>query len=318
MKRTTWALALVVAGALSSVALAGFGKLSDWSAATRVEARPGTDPSFNGPALDGCPFISRDGLSFYMASNRPGGLGGIDIWVAKRAAQNDPWGAPSNVGAPVNSIADDFCPTLGSDGRHFYFVSKRDGGCGGADMYSAIRADTGFSAVANLGCQVNSAADEASPMPLRERNDRVMYFSSTRPGGFTAEAVGALVGDSDLYVSVWDGAAYAPPTLVTGANSPAEDGQPNIRRDGLELFFYSTRPGTLGLADIYAATRHAKARRWSKPVNLGPNVNSAAAETRPSLSWDATTLYFGSTRPGGEGSTDHYMTTRERLRDKRR
>jgi hypothetical protein len=43
-------------------------------------------------------------------------------------------------------------------------------------------------------------------------------------------------------------------------------------------------------------------------------VNSAAgAETRPSLSWDGTTLYFGSTRPGGEGSTDHYVTTRDRL-----
>jgi hypothetical protein len=46
---------------------------------------------------------------------------------------------------------------------------------------------------------------------------------------------------------------------------------------------------------------------------LGPDVNSAVAETRPSLSWDATTLYFGSTKPGGEGSSDHYVTTRERL-----
>jgi hypothetical protein len=45
------------------------------------------------------------------------------------------------------------------------------------------------------------------------------------------------------------------------------------------------------------------------------DVNSSASETRPSLSWDGTTLYFGSTRTGGgaEGDADHYVTTRERL-----
>ena len=43
-----------------------------------------------------------------------------------------------------------------------------------------------------------------------------------------------------------------------------------------------------------------------------PNVNSTqGAETRPSLSWDGTALYLGSTRPGGEGMSDHYLTTRE-------
>jgi Tol biopolymer transport system component len=101
--------------------------------------------------------------------------------------------------------------------------------------------------------------------------------------------------------------------LLPGANSAAEDGQPNVRRDGLELFFFSTRSGTLGMADIYAATRSSASDPWSAPVNLGADVNSAAAETRPSLSWDGTTLYFGSTRSGGEGSSDHYVTTRERL-----
>jgi len=45
----------------------------------------------------------------------------------------------------------------------------------------------------------------------------------------------------------------------------------------------------------------------------GASVNSAAGdETRPSLSWDATTLYFGSNRPGGEGASDIFVTTRQR------
>jgi hypothetical protein len=52
---------------------------------------------------------------------------------------------------------------------------------------------------------------------------------------------------------------------------------------------------------------------WSTPVNLGPSVNTAASETRPSLSWDGTALYFGSNRAGGDGDSDHYVTTRERI-----
>lgn len=276
---------------------------SDWTAATRVELIPGTDPTFNTPDLDGCPFISRDGKMFFMASNRPGGLGGIDIWVATRANVNDPWGAPVNVGAPVNSAANDFCPTLASDGERFFFVSTRAGGCGGADMYVTRRLGSGvFEQPQNLGCEVNSAADEASPFPVAESETRsVLYFSSTRPGGFAPDTAGALIGDSDLYMSEIRGTAFGPPELVPGANSSAEDGQPNVRRDVRELFFFSTRSGTLGLADIYIARRNSVTESWLDPVNAGPNVNSAAAETRPSLSWDGTTLYFGSTRPGEKG-----------------
>lgn len=83
------------------------------------------------------------------------------------------------------------------------------------------------------------------------------------------------------------------------------------RRDGLEIFFFSTRPGGFGAADIYSATRTSDS--WSVPGNLGANVNTAAGETRPSVSWDGTSLVFGSTRPGGEGSTDIYITTRQPL-----
>jgi hypothetical protein len=167
---------------------------------------------------------------------------------------------------------------------------------------------------ANVGCDVNSAADEASPFPLPEPGrGKVLYFSSVRPGGFAADAPGAAIGDSDLYVSERGDGAYGPAALVPGVNTAFEDGQPNLRRDGREIFFFSNRPGTLGMADIYAASRASVFEPWSAPVNLGAGVNSPdGAETRPSLSWDGTTLYFGSTRAGGDGSADHYVTTRPR------
>jgi Tol biopolymer transport system component len=301
MKRSVLAVGLVTLAAVaaSMAALASAGEFSSWTTAVRVESIPGTDPSFNGAALDGCPFVSRDGKRFYMASNRLGGLGGIDIWVASRDSVDEPWGAPENVGAPVNSAANDFCPTIARDGHLFYFVSNRAGGCGGDDIYTTRLRPGGWDPVANLGCDVNSAANEASPMPLPERaTGPVLYFSSTRSG------------NSDLYESASHGGAFGAASAVAELNTGAQDGQPNLRRDGLEIFFFSSRAGN---NDIYSATRASVSEPWSTPVNLGPSVNSSASETRPSLSWDGTTLYFGSTRAGGDGDSDHYVTTRERL-----
>jgi Tol biopolymer transport system component len=303
MKTARWGLAIVaISLAMSSLtAYAASGDYSAWSQAVRVESIPGTHPDFNGAALDGCPFVSRDGKTFFMASTRAGGLGGIDIWVSQRASAEDPWGAPVNVGAPVNSSANDFCPTLSRDGHLFYFVSNRAGGCGGDDIYTTRLRPDGWDPVANLGCEVNSAANEASPFPLPESSEGpVLYFSSTR------------AGTSDLYRGESHGNVFGPAAPVSELNSPtAQDGHPNVRRDGLEIFFFSTRPGTLGAQDIYSATRASTSDPWSAPVNLGALVNSSAADTRPSLSWDGTTLYFGSTRAGGEGDSDHYVTTRE-------
>jgi hypothetical protein len=305
----TLCLVIVTATALAFATSAAAADDLGWSPAIDVEQLPGTDPSFNTPSLDGCPFISRDGKSLYMASDRPGGLGGIDIWVSSRKRVDDPWGAPVNAGAPVNSPDNDFCPTLARDGHRFFFVSNRPGGCGGADIYvTRLRKPSGFDEPRNLGCDVNSGVDEASPFPLPHRGTGpVLYFSSTRPGGFFAEPPGATVGDSDIYFSESHGGVFSSPELAPGVNTADQDGHPNVRRDGLELFFFSNRPGGSGMADIYAATRASASDSWQTPVNLGPNVNSLFAETRPSLSWDGTTLYFGSTRAG---SSDIYVTTR--------
>jgi len=283
-----------------------------WSTALSVEAIAGTHADFNSPSLDGCPFVSSDGKAFFMASTRPGGLGGIDIWMVQRAGSDDPWGEPVNVGAPVNTEFNDFCPTLAHNGEDFFFVSNRDGGCGGADIYqSRLRSDGTFEDPENLGCEVNSSADEHSPFPLpREDAGPTLYFSSFRVGGYSPDSVGAVAGDADVYMSEWEGDAFGAPALVPGVNSDATDGQPNVRRDGREIFFYSTRPGGAGGPDIWSATRERPSDVWSEPVNLGAAVNSPAGESRPSLSWDGRTLYFGSGRPGGDGDSDIYRTMR--------
>lgn len=297
-----------------------------WGPAQNIElAVSGTSSAFNTQFLEGCPFNSRDGRTFFMASNRSGGQGGIDIWISTRESADGPWSEPVNAGPTLNTASNDFCPTLARDGHTFYFASNRPGGCGGDDLYTTrlhgdiekltqdlvvAPGEAWFEPPVNLGCSINSAANEAGPFPLEQPGaGPILYFSSTRAGGASAEAQGAVSGDADLYQAEWQGNGFLAPTLVPGVDTPWEEGQPNVSRDALEIFFYSNRPGTLGGNDIYSATRASAMDAFDTPFNLGPNVNGPAAETRPSLSWDGRTLYFGSTRPG-EGSSDIYVTTR--------
>jgi WD40-like Beta Propeller Repeat len=250
---------------------------------------PGTNPELNTPSLDGCPFASPDGLSLYIASDRPGGLGGIDIWVTRRERRDDPWGAPQNLGAPINSAADDFCPSP-TRGPLFLFVSTRPGGCGGSDIYVTRSVRGMWSEPENLGCAVNSAAGEAGPVLRHHR----LYFSSTRPGGFAPDP--GTPGDADIYVASRTGRArFANPVLAPGLNSAANDARPHLRWDGREIVFDSDRPGGFGGPDVWSSTRTSTHAPWSAPANLGPSVNSAGAETRPSFADRGLTLYFGST-----------------------
>src|SRR2546427_9379370 len=106
---------------------------SDWSAPVNL------GPVVNSASNDQHPSISKDGLSLYFVSNRPGGFGGNDIWVTQRATVDDPWGPPHNLGPAINTSSSDFAPDLTIDGHHLYMNSDRPGGCGGYGLYVARR-----------------------------------------------------------------------------------------------------------------------------------------------------------------------------------
>ena len=193
---------VMVVTTLSAPSGANGSDLGPWSTATRVEDSPGTDPAFNGPSLDGCPFISPDSKSFYMASNRPGGLGGIDIWVSTPTDANAPWGAPVNLGPEINSSANDFCPTMALDGRTFFFVSNRPGFCGSDDIFVSRRRAGGWDEPVNLGCDVaggpNSSASEAGPFPIWEPHAGAWPSTSRAhvPAPATSTAPSSIAGRS--------------------------------------------------------------------------------------------------------------------------
>ena len=84
--------------------------------------------------------------------------------------------------------------------------------------------------------------------------------------------------------------------------------------DGLEFYFDSDRPGGQGW-DIWVVKRASKDDEWGEPENLGSMVNSSGEDGFASISANGLSLYFYSNRPGGNGSYDLYMTTRETKTD---
>ena len=301
--------ALGIAAALI-VAAAAVAATHAWSTAQKIDEVGGNSSEINTPSVDGCPIQAPDGLSLYFASNRPGGQGGLDIWLATRTSTSAPWGAPHNLGEPVNSTADDFCPTpVGKGGLFFVSREPMPGACGQGDIYFTHRTADGWAEPERLLCAPagpNSELDEQGPSWVdasgTRRGKKLLYFSRS---SITPSVAG------EIYVSErQNGARFGPATPVTELNdATANDIQPNVRADGLEVVFSSNRTGTLGAQDIWAATRPSLSDHWSAPVNLGSAVNTSAAETRPSLSEDGKQLLFGRL-PGPEGGSDIYVTTR--------
>jgi hypothetical protein len=304
-----WPAAAVLVQMFLLSGLAEAQQFGAWQPAVSVDADADRATGVNTFANDGCPIEAPDAHMLFMASTRPGTLGGNDIWVSFRASENHPWGEPVNVGAPVNSTAQDFCPTP-LPGNQLLFVSTRANNCGGAGAnpdiyYTRLHPAHGWITPEPLPCTVNSGAEEFSPSLVESGGTWMLFFSSSRDDAPRHR----------IYVSVLqpDG-TWGAATPVVELNSPgASDARPNVRKDGLEIVFDSTRDG--GLPQIYTATRPSISSAWSPPVPLGPNVNSFSfAQTRASLSWDGTLLYFGSTRANQAGdvpgSADVFVATR--------
>ncbi|MBN1973916.1 MAG: PD40 domain-containing protein [Sedimentisphaerales bacterium] len=256
-------------------------------------------PNINSTASDGFPVISPDGCTMYFTSNRPGGYGKDDIYVATRESKDDEWGPAVNLGPSVNDADYDDVYSISSDGLSLYLYSDRSGGYGGSDLYVTTRATTSspWGTPVNLGATVNSASNDYQPNISHDGLS--MYFSSNRSGGY---------GGLDLWVttrattsSPWS----TPVNLGAIINSSSGEYAPSISSHGLSLFFASTRPGGFGVDDdIWMTTRNSESNPWSPPVNLGPKINTPGRDGSPNISADGHTLYFISAGHGGYGYND--------------
>ena len=279
---------------------ADVGKYSEWMEVRNlgdVVNSPGPPPG----GEDVTPFLSRDGLSLYFVSTRPGGYGDLDLYVSTRESRTADWGPPQNLGPNVNSADRAYWPTLSPDGHRLYFAVTPvvPGGYGDFDLYVSRRHDKkddlGWEPAMPVA-ELNTAGFHDVSLVFFEEDDSgdlMGYFASARPTG-----PDDVLYDENLYVTrLQEDGTFAPPTLVPGLNTDDySERLATVRRDGLEVFFSRALP-TEQVGLIVSATRESQTDAWSEPVAVPYPVNDGiSANMGPRLSFDGTELYFASSR----------------------
>jgi Tol biopolymer transport system component len=270
---------------------------NDWAPVTNIS-------SINTDRIDGCGTISPDGLELWFTSNRLGSLGATDIYVASRTSAEAPWGDARNVGAPINSSAPEACPTMTRGGR-LYFTSQRPPDAAG-DLYVIRRTPQGWGTLERLGANVNrpGSIEESATVFEDGNGDEVMLFSSNRGGR------------NRIYQSVNGG----PADLVRGGvnTETAADARPTVSKDGLEIFFDSTRWSPPNV-DLATARRSSTSDDWGTAERLSfssaqtPGTFGAPGfDARPSIGRDGSEMVFASNRLGTQGAIDLWTTTRSK------
>ncbi len=140
------------------------------------------DKTINSKHIEIAAAISTDGKTIYFASNRPGGYGGVDLYVS-RQLPNGKWGPAENLGSEINTKYDEDFPNISADGKVLYFSSKGHTSMGGFDIFKAELDENSksWTKVKNLGYPVNTPEDD---MNFRaSANGRYGYISALRKEG---------------------------------------------------------------------------------------------------------------------------------------
>jgi hypothetical protein len=228
------------------------------------------------------------------------------------------FGKPTNLGPMVNSPRDgmngDDGPTsFSSDGLEMYFFSRRTGGQGLYDIWVTKRetVDDEWGTPVNLGPKVNSSTWDADARISADGLE--LYFSSMRSGGY---------GDWDIWMTrrtTKDDAWGVPEHLGPVLNTSSSEGPSCLSPDGLELYFWSGLAGGYGDCDIWVTRRVTKDDPWGEPTNLGPIVNSSAADyfilSPDGLLFILSNDIIGPIRPDGFGGSDLWMSRRASISD---
>ena len=220
-----------------------------------------------------------------------------------------------NLGYAVNSRANEFKPSVSGDETKIYFSSDdRPGGKGGNDIWVSTFENNKWQPAKNLGAPINSPEHESINSISADGRYIVLY------GGYEGHLGG---GDNFYYEKTadgWSSIQHFPYPI----NTEYFESDGYFTADGQAFFFTSDRPGGIGEyhpkgrepyhgswagnLDIYVVVRQGDG--WSKPINLGPVINTPYAERSPFLHADGKTLYFSSDGHLGFGRLDVFKSVR--------
>jgi Tol biopolymer transport system component len=288
-------------------------------------------------------YVAPDESYIVFTSDRPGGLGSGDLYVSRR--KDGAWTPPQNLGPMINTAGFECCPSVSPDGKHFYFTTQ---GLGRNGIYEADIAalsldqqdlpeeaklfDEGIISTpgsmsitfapdgrtlwfAEAGASIMVSHldggnwSAAVPIefsgryfdfsPCLSADGSALVFSSSRPRAGQQLSLGLWAAERTA--SGWS----APKELGAAVNGSGGTGSPSLAVNGT-LYFVAQRPDSIGGLDIYRSKRFSG--QYDVPGNLGPGINSPQSENDVCVAPDESFIVFTSSRPGGQGESDFYVS----------
>lgn len=238
-----------------------------------------------------------------------------DLYIATFNADTGSWNQPVNMGIPVNAapatdvdamrLGDDREPWITADGNTIYFKSDRLATAANSnDIFVTHKVNGTWSTPELVGFPVSTdMGHEHCPAILQD--GQTLCFASMREGGY---------GGADIWCSQKDAAGnwMDPVNQGPNINTAGEEFHFSQDKSG-KVYFTSNRPGGFGGMDIWSA-EYLGPNSWGPAVNLGPRVNTAAADMCPALPPEGDTItWFSGRSDNSFGGIDIFWTQKVNL-----
>jgi outer membrane protein OmpA-like peptidoglycan-associated protein/tetratricopeptide (TPR) repeat protein len=232
----------------------------------------------------------------------------IEIAGYRKSLMDNPFDYQlKNLGPSVNTTSDEYINLIGAESDQLTFTRKMAVKSDNPvekdfkeDFYRSLLKDTGWSVAEKVS--FTSSSGDAGGLSI-SADGRLLFFTACfRPDS---------KGSCDLYYSEKLGDTWSlPKNMGDEINSDNWDAQPSISPDGNTLYFASNRRGSMGSSDIWK-TQRLPGGAWTRPENLGAQINTSDAEMAPFIHYDNESLYFSSRGHMGMGGQDLFVSKRE-------
>jgi len=251
--------------------------------------------SVNSPESEYLPTLSvDDSLLVFTRREKDGG----EYFYRSHQNANNHFSPSARIRGTLNQEAFKGAITVSANGEWLVFAGNIAGKTYGSfDLYLCYNTPSGWSEPENLGNNINTEFWESTP--TLSPDNRALYFSSKRTGGF---------GGADLYVSYrdaqgkWGEAINLGPTI----NTIGDEQAPFIHADNQTLYFTSNGLTGYGGSDLFVI-RSSSNNKWSSPENLGYPINTIENEGSMAVAPNSVDAYYASDRTDSRGGLDLYQ-----------
>lgn len=270
--------------------------------------------SINSSYAEYVPVIELSGKKIYFTANeREGGKGKEDIWESEFDSSTGKWKKSKPVDK-LNTLQSEAAIGISSDGTILAIFGNYPDSLGSGDLYFSQLTKNGWGDVQHFEPPISSEFFEADV--FFSSDNQVMLFSSDRPGSDYpfhryGDFYGGSSGNTDLYVVFKKNGKFTEIiNLGNMINTPGEERTPYLHPDGKTIYFSSDGHNGFGGLDIFQSVRlDSTWKNWSKPINLGKQVNGSGMDWGLKLITNTNKGVFSGLLDDSVGESDLYEIT---------